>query len=125
MNSTLRKFSIFHPIEGKVNDKCLLNYAYEYVITVETTNLVKSLYMAQDKFNPEYAKLGKRNTTVGDLITVDEKLYMVNGEGGFKRVPSTKPLFKEIMETDEAIIEILSRKKLTQKDVDDLIDNCL
>lgn len=123
--SNLRRFSIFHPIEGKVNDKCTHNYAYEYVISVDAQNLVKSLYMGQDKFNPEYAKLGRRNTTVGDLITVDEKLYMVRGDGGFKRVPSTKPLFKEVMEIDEAIIEILSRKKLTQQDVDDLIDNCL
>ncbi len=123
--SNLRKFSIYHPIEGKVNDRCTHNYTYEYITSVEATNLVKSYYMAQDKFNPEYEKLGKRNTTTGDLITVDAKLYMVNGVGGFKRIPSTKPLFQNVMELDEAIIEILSRRTLTDEDVDLLIDNCL
>lgn len=120
----MRRFSIFHPIEGKVNEKCLLNYTYEFVITFEAQNLVRSLYLGQDKFNPDYQATGRRNTTTGDLITVDEKLYMVRSDGGFKRVPSTKPLYKEVMEIDEAIIEILSRKKLTDDDVNDLIENC-
>jgi hypothetical protein len=123
--SNLRKFSIYHPIEGKVNDRCAHNYTYEYITSVEATNLVKSFYMAQDKFNPDYKALGKRNTTTGDLITVDSKLYMVNGVGGFKRIPSTKPLFQSVMELDEAIIEILSRRTLTYDDVQLLVDNCL
>lgn len=120
----LRRFSIFHPIEGKINSRCDLNYSYEFVTTVEAPNLVKSFYMAQAKLNPEYKELVKRDTTIGDVIAVEEKLYMVNSAGGFKRVPSTKPLFKNVMELDEAIIEILSRKKLTDDDVNDLIENC-
>jgi hypothetical protein len=123
--SNLRKFSIYHPIEGKVNNSMRMNYTYEYITSVEATNLVKSYYMAQDKFNPDYKELGKRNTTAGDLITVDAKLYMVSNKGGFKRIPSTKPLFKNVMELDEAIIEILSRRTLTDEDVESLIDNCL
>ncbi len=80
--------------------------------------------MSQGKLNPEYMKLGKRDTTIGDLITVDEKLYMVKGNGDFKRVPSTKTLFKEVMELDEVIIEVLSRRTLSQDDINTLIDNC-
>lgn len=123
--SDLRKFSIYHPIEGKVNDSMRMNYSYEYITSVEATNLVKSLYLGHEKFNPDYKALGKRNTTTGDLITVDAKLYMVSNKGGFKRIPSTKPLFKSVMELDEAIIEILSRRTLTGEEVITLIDNCL
>ena len=123
--SDLKKFSIYHPLEGKINDSMRMNYDYEYVTSVEALNLVKSLYLGHEKFNPEYKSLGRRNTTTGDLITVEDKLYMVSGKGGFKRIPSTKPLFKSVMELDEAIIEILSRRTLTEENINDLIDNCL
>lgn len=120
----MSRFSIYHPKEGKINEHCTLDCSYEYITTVEAQNLVKVFYLGQDKFNPEYKELGKRNTTTGDVITLENKLYMVNGVGGFKRIPSTKPLYKNIMELDEAIIEILSRKTLNQDDIDTLIDNC-
>ena len=123
--SDYKKFSIYHPVDGVINDSMRMNYIYEYITSVEALNLVKSLYMGHEKFNSKYRELGVRNTTTGDLITVDDKLYMVSGKGGFKRIPSTKPLFKSVMELDEAIIEILSRRTLTAKDVDILIDNCL
>lgn len=121
----MSKFSIYHPKEGKINEHCTLeHHSYEYVTTVEAQNLVKVFYLGQDKFNPDYKALGKRNTTTGDLITLGEKLYMVNGVGGFRRIPSTKSLYKDVMELDEAIIEILSRRTLTQDEIDKLIDNC-
>ncbi len=121
----MKTFNIFHPTNGEENNTCsLIDFKYEFITSIEATTLVKSFYMSQGKLNPEYMKLGKRDTTIGDLITVDEKLYMVKGNGDFKRVPSTKTLFKEVMELDEVIIEVLSRRTLSQDDINTLIDNC-
>lgn len=122
--SELVRFGIYHPIEGKINGDCDVEHSYEYITTILAENVIRSFYLAQCNLNPDYRKLGKRDTSVGDLITADNKLYMVKGNGDFKRIPNTKPLYKNIMETDEAIIEILSRRTLTQDDVDELIDNC-
>jgi hypothetical protein len=120
----LTRYGIFHPIDGDINSDCnVKDYAYEYVTTIFAENLVRSFYNAQCNLNPDYFKLGRRNTTVGDLITSNDKLYMVKGDGNFKRIPTTKTLYKDIMQTDEAIIEILSRRTLTQDDVNDLIEN--
>lgn len=121
---TSRRFSIYHPIEGKINNRCDHNYTYEFITTLEAPNLVKSFYMAQAKLNPEYKELVKRDTTVGDIIITEDKVYMVSSPGGFKRIFKTKPLYKSVMELDEAIIEILSRRKLTDEDVSNLLDNC-
>jgi hypothetical protein len=74
--------------------------------------------------NPNYKLLGKRDTSVGDIITVENNVFMIKGDGEFKRIPRTKSLYKYIMETDEAIMEILSRKHLSQEDIDELIENC-
>lgn len=123
--SELKRFGIYHPIDGEINIDCnITDVAYEYVTAVEAENVVKGFYKAQGLLNPEYKKLGIRDTSTGDLITAYNKLYMFNGNGGFKRIPTTKALYKSIMETDEAIIEILSRKHLSQEDIDELINNC-
>jgi hypothetical protein len=44
---------------------------------------------------------------------------------GFKRVSKTTELYTKIMESDEAIIEILSRRTLNEEQVQDLLDNCV
>ena len=120
----LTRYGIYHPIDGDINSDCnIKDYAYEYITTILAENVVRSFYLAQSNLNPDYEKLGRRNTAIGDLITTNNKLYMVKGDGVFKRIPTTKPLYKDIMETDEAIIEILSRRTLTQDDVNDLIEN--
>jgi hypothetical protein len=119
---TNKRFGIYHPKDGMTNDTCTMDMAYEYVISVEAESLVKSVVMGS-VFNPEYRALGKRNTRAGDLITDEHKLFMVDHTGGFKRIPASKDLYKEIMSTDEAIIEILSRKHLSQDDIDNLIEN--
>jgi hypothetical protein len=121
--STLQRFGIYHPKDGKLNITCDIAIPFEYVTSIQAENLVRSVYLSMDIFNPNYKALGKRNTTVGDLITNGSKLYMVK-HNGFKKIPTTKPLYKDIMQTDEAIIEILSRKHLSQDDIDELIDNC-
>ena len=119
----LKRFGIYHPKEGVINDSLdFENVVYEYAASVEAENVVRSFYMAQIS-NPKYKELGKRNTAIGDIITHNTKVFMVNGKGGFKRVFPSKDLYRKIMDTDEAIIEILSRQHLTQEDIDDLIEN--
>ncbi len=120
----LSRYGIYHPVDGDINIDCNTDVAYVYVTSVEAENVIKGFYKAQNKFNEEYKKLGRRDTSTGDLITSNNNLYMFNGTGGFKRIPTTKTLYKDIMQTDEAIIEILSRKHLSQNDIDELIDNC-
>ena len=124
--SELTRFGVYHPIDGEINKDCnIKDYAYEYITTILAENVVRGFYMAQCNLNPDYHKLGRRDTSVGDLITSNNKLYMVKGNGDFKRISTSVPLYKDIMETDEAIMEILSRRTLSQDDIDELIDNCL
>jgi len=124
METKIKRFGIYHPKGGELNMCCKLDtHKYEYVGSVEVQNLVQVMYKAQNDFNPEYAALGKRSTSVGDIIVNGNAVFMVKGVG-YKRIPKTKDLYKEIMESDEAIIEILSRQNLTEDDVNDLIENC-
>jgi len=123
--SKLSRYGVYHPKGGVLNtDLSIDTHEYEYVASIESENLIRVFYKSQNNFNPEYAALGKRSTCVGDIITSDNKVYMFKGVG-FKRIPSTKDLYKKIMETDEAIIEILSRKHLTEDQVNDLIENSI
>jgi hypothetical protein len=121
----LKRFGIYHPKDGYMNVLCKTDVCeYEFAANVEAENLVRSFYMSQNDLNPEYAKQGKRSTSVGDIITYNDKVFMVNGMG-YKRIPKTNELYGKIMESDEAIIEILSRRTLTEEDVKDLLDNCV
>jgi hypothetical protein len=118
----LKRFGVYHPKGGAMNTVCDVDIDYEYITFVEAENLVRVIYKTQNDFNEDYASLGKRSTSVGDIVTSNKQVYMVKGTG-YKRIPKTKELYKKIMETDEAIIEILSRQHLTQEDIDDLIEN--
>ena len=123
MNVTkqLKRFGIYHPKDGSLNMTCKLDtHDYEYVGSVEVQTLVQVMYQAQNDFNPAYAQLGKRSTSVGDIIVAGETVYMVKGMG-YKRISKTKDLYKKIMQTDEAIIEILSRQTLSEDNIKDLI----
>ena len=121
----LKRFGIYHPKDGFINMVCKPDICeYEFVTHIECENLVRVFYLAQNDFNPEYAKKGRRSTSVGDIVTHNNQVFMYKGVG-FRRIPKTHQLYKKIMETDEAIIEILSRRTLTEKDVEDLLDNCV
>jgi hypothetical protein len=119
----LKRYGIYHPKDGTLNGCCKLDtHQYEYITAVLAENLTKVFMKAQNDFSPEYASLGKRSTSVGDIITANTSVYMVNGIG-LKKVSSDTQLYKDIMQTDEAIIEILSRRTLSQDDIDDLVEN--
>lgn len=119
----LKRFGIYYPKDGVLNIGCdLEKHEYEYVTSVESETLIRVFYKAQNDLNPEYAKLGKRSILPGDIIVDDVKVFMLLSKG-MKRIPKTKPLYTKIMETDEAIIERLSHAKLTEEDLNDLIEN--
>jgi hypothetical protein len=118
----LRKYNIYHPKEGFLNIMCKLDVCdYEFVASVDARNLVSVFYQAQNDFNPEYASLEKRSTVVGDIVVDADQVHMFRGVG-LKRIAKTTPLYKKIMEADEAIQEILSRDKLSDEDINNLIE---
>ena len=120
--SKLTRFGVYHPEDGKLNDNCSIDVAYKYVTSVLAENLLSSVSLASG-FNPDYRALGKRSTERGDIIIDHDKVYMIISSG-FRLIPKSKQLYKDLIQTDEAIIEILSRQTLTQDDIDELIDNC-
>jgi len=116
----VRKFGIYHPKGGELNTTCKLEkIVYEHVALVEAENLVRSFYRSQNDFNKDYAALGKRSTSVGDIVTDDETAYMILGNG-FRRLSTRHELCKTILEMDKALRFI----KLTDDDVDELLENC-
>ena len=122
--TTKKRFGVYHPLNGALNTACdVEKLDYEYITSIESENLVRVFYKAQNDFNPEYATLGKRSTSVGDIVVDNDRMFMYMGVG-FKRIPKTKALYEKIMTLDEAIIEILSRRTLTDDDVNKLMDNC-
>jgi hypothetical protein len=54
---------------------------YECIGSVEAESIVDAFRLAQNDFNEEYASLGCRSTSVGDIITDGDNHYMVKGKG--------------------------------------------
>lgn len=121
----LKRYGIYHPKDGFINKMCKIDVCdYNYIASIEAENLIRAVYSAQAHLNPAYADIGARNTSVGDIVVHEDKVYMFRGTS-FKRVPRTKDTYKKVMETDEAVVEILSRTKLTDEDINDLLENCI
>ena len=78
----MKIYNIYHPVDGKLNTHCeSFAYTYEYVGTVEAENVAQAFKLAQNDFNEEYASLGHRSTSVGDIMTDGDTHYMVKGTG--------------------------------------------
>lgn len=66
-------FSIYHPVGGSMNHDCTpALYMYECVCTLEADSLEEAFRLSQNDFNEEYAKIGVRSTSVGDIIQSQE-----------------------------------------------------
>ena len=75
-------YKILHPVNGEMNHNCdLASFQYEVVAEVEANSLRDAFYKSQNDFSDEYALLGIRSTSVGDVIKHDKYFYMVNGIG--------------------------------------------
>jgi len=104
-HSKLKQFQVYHPKNGEMNMCCKIDtHEYEYIGSVESETLVRVFYRTQNDFNPSYAELGRRSTSVGDIIVHHNHVYMVQPVG-FKRIPTTKPLYQNIMELNNIIIK--------------------
>lgn len=125
MDTKLKQFNIYQPLNGALNITCSIEgYVYELIGSIKAENLVRSFYMSQNDFNPAYAQYGKRSVSVGDIITDGMLVHMVL-PSGFKKLKTKDLLYKEIMELDEAVIDILdTRIKLDDETMDQLLDNC-
>lgn len=86
----MKTYKIYHPIAG-MNHQCLQGvYEYYEVCQVEAENRNKVFFMGQNGHSDDYTALGKRSTSVGDIIVdvQEDKHYMVMGVG-FQEIPST------------------------------------
>ena len=78
----MKIYNIYHPIDGKLNTQCkYYKYMYECIGTVDAESLPEAFRLSQNDFNEEYASLGYRSTSVGDIITDGDSHYMVKGNG--------------------------------------------
>lgn len=88
----MKNFRILHPVGGVLNHR-LERGLYEYEIIQEHL-VAKSLddvfRLTQNDFSKTYASLGRRSTSVGDIIIdLDENIhYMIAGKG-FIEIPHT------------------------------------
>ena len=82
-------YFILHPVGGSLNNKCERGvFEFEHVALVTADSLEEAFIKAQNEFNEDYANLGHRSTSVGDIIENESKYYMVMPLG-FAEVPHT------------------------------------
>ena len=75
-------YKILHPVDGKLNTQCdLASFQYEVIVEIEADSLRDAFYRSQNDFSDEYALMGIRSTSVGDIIQHNKTFYMVNGIG--------------------------------------------
>lgn len=82
-------YSIYHPLNGSLNSQCKCNtFMYELVFRIECDSLHEAFTLSQNVFNEDYALLGIRSTSVGDIIQSEEdceknECHLVKGIGFF------------------------------------------
>jgi hypothetical protein len=88
----MKTFRILHPVGGVLNtnmDRGLYEYEIiqEYFVAKSLNDVFR---LTQNDFSKLYASLGKRSTSVGDIIIdLDENIhYMISGKG-FIEIPYT------------------------------------
>lgn len=62
-------YSVYHPVSGAMNHNCdPATYMYEFICNVKATSLEDAFRQCQNDFSEDYAALGKRSTSVGDIM---------------------------------------------------------
>lgn len=87
----MKNFRILHPIGGALNtDMNRGLYEFEQICSIDCESLEQAFKLSQNDFSKRYASLGKRSTSVGDIIIDTEELihYIVAGRG-FIEIPPT------------------------------------
>jgi len=91
----MKNFKILHPFDGSLNhnmDRRL--YQFEQICSIDCESLEQAFKLSQNDFSEKYASLGKRSTSVGDIIIdTDEMIhYMIAGRG-FIEIPPTVAMY--------------------------------
>ena len=76
-------FEVYHPIDGSLNMVEDRGVEYTLITTVDCKSLEDVYFLTQNDLNSSYAELGKRSTSVGDLIyDVENNItYCIKGIG--------------------------------------------
>jgi hypothetical protein len=91
----MKNFKILHPIGGVLNTFMTRGlYEFEQVCSIDCESLEQAFKLSQNDFSDRYASLGKRSTSVGDIIIDTDEIihYMVAGTG-FIEIPSTVAMY--------------------------------
>lgn len=86
MPALKREFGIYHNTneETMFRDNPLKDGEkrdFKYIGAVMATDINEAWKLAQNDFNEEYAQLGARSTSVGDMILDGNDFYLVKGIG--------------------------------------------
>jgi hypothetical protein len=97
----MNSYEIYHPIGGAMNYHCTpAMYEYTKVAEIFASSVEEAFKMSQNDFNEQYALLGIRSTSVGDIIAMtgddylgfygqsDKSIMLVKGTG-FQSVSPT------------------------------------
>lgn len=88
----MKNFRIMHPINGVLNHN-MERGLYEYQTIQEyfqADSLNDVFRLTQNDFSKTYASLGKRSTSVGDIIIdLDRNIHYMVANIGFIEIPST------------------------------------
>lgn len=92
----MQTFEIYHPVNGELNYNCVENkFEYEKIAEVTSFNLGDVFYHSQNDYNHQYAKLGKRSTSVGDIICDPNKKFWLILPIGHKEIQKEWLTFKK------------------------------
>ena len=87
----MKNFRILHPINGTLNhnmDRGL--YEFEQICSIDCESLEQAFKFSQNDFSERYASLGKRSTSIGDIIIdTDELIHYMVANRGFVEIPPT------------------------------------
>ncbi len=72
---------VFHPVL-EMNTLCQLdNRSYYHAATISTDDIDMFFMKCQNDFNEDYRMFNVRSTSVGDIVLVDKRYYMIKPAG--------------------------------------------
>lgn len=100
-------YTIKHPVGGHLNNDCERgHFQYETICLLDCSSLQEAFEMSQNDFNPDYNLLGKRSTSVGDIIVNPENVHFFVDKIGFTEIPATVSEWKPIHSEPKVIGKI-------------------
>lgn len=93
----MRKFSVFHPVNGVMNHNCDTSLTFTKVCETDQPSINSVFYNTQNDFNMAYKSLKIRSTSVGDIIRDEQAntYFMIEGVGMSLVTPDKLPTMIE------------------------------